>query len=145
MVEVSFYVLPSSSEATREKLLLKIIEKAYQAEEPTFFYSDNRALIQALDRKLWEVPQVEFLPHTIIEQAEDINEFDFIYLSDQTWPLQNRSLFINLHHTVPEVIKMGQYPRVFEVITQDPQVLEESRNRYRLYRDLGFSLKTHKL
>ncbi len=145
MVEVSFYVLPSSSEATREKLLLKIIEKAYQAEEPTFFYSDNRALIQALDRKLWEVPQVEFLPHTIIEQAEDINEFDFIYLSDQTWPLPNRSLFINLHHTVPEVIKMGQYPRVFEVITQDPQVLEESRNRYRLYRDLGFSLKTHKL
>ncbi len=145
MVEVSFYILPTSDEATREKLLLKIIEKAYQAKEPTFFYSDNRALIQALDRKLWEVPQVEFLPHTIIDQAEDINEFDFIYLSDQTWPLPNRSLFINLHHTVPEVVKKGEYPRIFEVITQDPQVLEESRNRYRLYRDLGFSLKTHKL
>ena len=59
--------------------------------------------------------------------------------------MENRSLLINIHPTVPEEAKAGLYPRVFEVITQDPQVLEESRNRYRLYRSLGFEIQTHKL
>lgn len=145
MVQVSFYVLPTSNESARQKLLLKILEKAYVAEEPTLLYSDNQDLLRFLDRELWEIPNVEFLPHGIIESEEDINDADFIYLSDKMWAMENRSLLINIHPTVPEEAKAGLYPRVFEVITQDPQVLEESRNRYRLYRSLGFEIQTHKL
>lgn len=145
MVQVSFYVLPTSNEAARQKLLLKILEKAYKAEEPTLLYSDNQELLRFLDRKLWEIPGIDFLPHAIIESEEDINEADFIYLSDKMWPFEERSLLINIHPIVPDDVKSGLYPRVFEVITQDPQVLEESRNRYRLYRSLGFEIKTHKL
>ncbi len=145
MVQVSFYVLPTSNEASRQKLLLKILEKAYLAEEPALLYSDNQELIRFLDRKLWELPHIEFLPHAVITTEEDINEADFIYLSDKMWPLPHRSLIINIHPFVPDDVKNGLYPRVFEVITQDPQVLEESRNRYRLYRQLGFEIETHKL
>ncbi|OYQ81302.1 hypothetical protein B9T19_01075 [Ignatzschineria sp. F8392] len=145
MVQVSFYVLPTSNEASRQKLLLKILEKAYLAEEPALLYSDNQELIRFLDRKLWELPHIEFLPHAVITTEEDINEADFIYLSDKMWPLPHRSLIINIHPFVPDDVKNGLYQRVFEVITQDPQVLEESRNRYRLYRQLGFEIETHKL
>ncbi len=145
MVEVRFYVLPTSNEAAREKLLLKLLEKAYQAEEPAYFYCDNRIMIDAIDRKLWEIPGIDFLPHTIIDSEEDITEFDFIYLADKIWPVENRSLLLNIHPIVPEEVKTGMFRRVFEVITQDPQVLEESRNRYKLNRSLGFDIKTHKL
>ncbi len=145
MVQVSFYVLPTSNETARQKLLLKILEKAYKAQEHTLLYSDNQELLRFLDRKLWEIPNIDFLPHAIIESSEDINDADFIYLSDKTWPFENRSLIINVHPVIPDDVKAGLYPRVFEVITQDPQVLEESRNRFRLYRSLGFEIKTHKL
>lgn len=145
MVEVSFYVLPTSNEAAREKLLLKLMEKAYQANEPALLYSDNLEMLRAIDRKLWEVPNIDFLPHALIETEEDINEYDFIYLADKMWDLEKRSLLMNIHPVVPEAAKEGLFSRIFEVITQDPQVLEESRNRYRLYRDLGFKIQTHKL
>ena len=145
MVEVSFYVLPTSNEAAREKLLIKLLEKACEANEPTLLYSDDMEMLKGIDRKLWEVPNIEFLPHALIETEEDINEYDFIYLADKMWDLENRSLLLNIHPIVSEAVKEGQFKRVFEVITQDPQVLEESRNRYRLYRDLGFKIQTHKL
>lgn len=145
MVKVSFYVLPTSNETARQKLLLKLLEKAYIAEEPTLLYSDNQELLRSLDRKLWEIPGVDFLPHALVESSDDINDADFIYLSDKTWPFEERSLIINVHPIVPEDVKAGLYPRIFEVITQDPQVLEESRNRFRLYRSLGFEIQTHKL
>lgn len=145
MVQVSFYVLPTSNETARQKLLLKILEKAYKAQEHTLLYSDNQELLRFLDRKLWEIPGIDFLPHAIIESMDDINDADFIYLSDKTWPFENRSLIINVHPVIPDDVKAGLYPRVFEVITQDPQVLEESRNRFRLYRSLGFEIQTHKL
>ncbi len=145
MVKVSFYVLPTSNEMARQKLLLKLLEKAFLAEEPTYLYSDNLEMIRALDRKLWEIPGIDFLPHAVIESEEDINDHDFIYLADKIWPIENRSLLLNIHPVVPDAVKEGLFSRVFEVITQEPQVLEESRNRYRLYRELGFEIQTHKL
>ncbi len=145
MPEVSFYVLPTANEMTRVALLLKLVEKAYEAEEPTFLHFNDKALMERIDRLIWDIDEAGFLPHAIIESAEDINDFDFVYLSDRDWELPRRSLLINLHHDVPESAKEGKFPRIFEIITQDPEVLHASRDHYRIYRDLGFKIQTHKL
>lgn len=145
MPEVSFYVLPAANEMARIALLLKLVEKAYAAKEPTFLYFEDVALMQRVDRMIWEINDTAFLPHAIIESIEDLNDFDFIYLSDREWSLPNHSLLINLHSEIPKAAKEGKFPRIFELITQEPAVLHASRDHYRVYRDLGFSLQTHKL
>lgn len=143
MAEVSFYVLPTDRDSARLGLLLKLIEKAYAAKEPTYIYHEDFNTLRQIDRTIWGISATSFIPHQLIREEEDITSEDFIYLGAQGWSLPQYSLLINLGVQIPENI--DSFRRIFEIITTNPANIEQSRDRYRFYRGRGDQIQTHKL
>lgn len=141
MAEISFYVLPTAKESARLGLVLKLVEKAYEAREPTYLLFDDKEFMNDADRAIWGMRDNAFIPHTVLTSADDIDALDLIYLSAEEFAVPNRSLLINLSRTFPT--RHTEFQRIFEIITKNPDSIQISRNRYREYRDLGYEIKTH--
>ncbi len=52
-------------------------------------------------------------------------------------------MLINLADEVPDFF--SRFERVAELIDRDPAVRTAGRNRFRLYRDRGYTLNTHNI
>ena len=52
-------------------------------------------------------------------------------------------MLINLGAEIPRVF--GRFERVAELVDQRPELLSQSRERFRFYRERGYELKTHQL
>lgn len=143
MPKISFYVLPSEKESARLGLTLKLAEKAFHANEKTLLLFDEASFMEEVDNTLWGIREEAFIPHEIITHAQEIDPLDTLYLSQAEWEIPGLSLLINLSQTLPKNLVV--YQRVFEVISQHPMSIEMSRQRYRDYRALGYTIETHKL
>jgi len=58
-------------------------------------------------------------------------------------PGQHHDVLINLAAEIPEYF--SRFERVFEVVSQDPAVLNATRSHYKFYQDRGYPLKRHDL
>jgi DNA polymerase III subunit chi len=52
-------------------------------------------------------------------------------------------VLINLGAEVPQFF--GRFERVAELVDQRPELLAQSRERFRFYRERGYELNTHQL
>ena len=144
MTQVDFYILDSDSDDARLRLACKIAEKATQLEHHVFVHSasDHEAL--KLDELLWTFSQGSFIPHRVVREALDRPPLEPVLIGVNQPPGPGRwDVLINLAPEVPDFF--SRYERVAEVVDADPARREQSRERYRFYRDRGYSLNTHQL
>jgi DNA polymerase-3 subunit chi len=52
-------------------------------------------------------------------------------------------VLVNLDQTVPAFF--GQFERVAEIVSGDDNVRNQARERYKYYRDRGYSLNSHNI
>jgi DNA polymerase-3 subunit chi len=144
VTQVDFYILDSDSDDARLSLACKIVDKATQLDHHVFIHSTSDGEAQQLDELLWTFSQGSFIPHRVVRAELDSPPPEPVLIGVNQTPGAGRwDVLINLAPEVPEFF--SRYERVAEVVDANPVRREQSRERYRFYRDRGYKLNTHQV
>ena len=142
MTQVDFYILESDSEDARLRLACRIVDKATQQDQHVFINSSSDSEAQKLDELLWTFSQGSFIPHKVVRQPADVAPREPVVIGLSQAPAGDRwDVLVNLAAEVPDFF--SRYERVAEVVDGNAARREQSRERYRFYRDRGYKLDTH--
>ena len=141
MPRVDFYVLPDHKDNGRALLACRLADKAYGLGHTVYVFTASEARAAALDDLLWTFRQDSFVPH---ERYPLVGEEGSPVLVGTAAPATvEAQVLINLADALPEGFE--RYDRVVELVDQHPEVLAQSRERFRQYREQGCAPETHKL
>ena len=141
MPRIDFYVLPDQKENGRALLACRLADKAYGLGHTVYVFTASEARAAALDDLLWTFRQDSFVPH---ERYPLVGEEGSPVLVGTAAPATvEAQVLINLADALPEGFE--RYERVVELVDQHPEVLAQSRERFRQYREQGCLLETHRL
>jgi DNA polymerase-3 subunit chi len=144
VTQVDFYILDSDSEDARLKLACRIVDKATQQDQHVFINSSSDVEAKKLDELLWTFSQGSFIPHRVLHGAAEGAPREPVLIGlNQPPPGERWEMLINLAPDVPEFF--SRYERVAEVVDGNAARREQSRERYRFYRDRGYKLNTLKM
>ena len=151
MTQVSFYTLSSADQESRRQLACRLAEKALHLGHRVFIQVDSQEQARQLDTLLWHFKSTSFLPHSIAQSGQSRNESGMSE-SSATEKLiigtadnqgQFEDVFINLSSSPCQ--RHERYQRINEILSADPEELEQGRQSYRFYQQHGFKPETHKL
>lgn len=144
MTRIDFYVLNDSSTSSLLELACILAEKACNSRQKVFIYNTERALLEALDERLWDFRPMSFVAHRLQPEANVMSgEDDDPVLLSSAEPGADRNLLINLSSTVPAFF--SRFERTLEIVNSHPDVQPAGRERYRFYKERGYPLKHHKI
>lgn len=141
MTRVDFYVLPNADPAQRSLLACRLAEKAYSQGLKVYIHTASESESQQLDELLWTFRAGSFLPHAIHTASE--TEPPAILLGHAHEPSSHIDVLINLGAEIPPFF--SRFERVAELVDQRPELLAQSRERFRFYRERGYDLNSHQL
>ncbi len=141
MTQVDFYILGRQAKGDRYQLACRLTEKAWHQGHRVYLHTNSAGESQHLDRLLWTFRQGSFLPHGISTDAD--SELTPILIGDGDNSGNEHDVLINLATDVPDFF--SRFSRVAELVDNDEQVKQESRQRFRFYRDRGYPLNTHEI
>ena len=139
MPQVDFYVLTNRPQDGRLALACRVIEKAYSRGHRIYVNAESRSQAIQLDELLWTFRQSSFIPHAL--GWDELADEAPVLIGHERDPERENDVLINFSPTVPEFFE--RFARVAEVVEKggDPS----GRERYRYYRERGYSPATHKL
>jgi DNA polymerase-3 subunit chi len=145
---IDFYILRSASDDARLDVACRIAEKAMLREQHVFICPESQGEARRLDALLWTFSQGSFVPHRIVTGDEREQPPEPVLIGrgaeSSTEPLTERwDVLINLSTEVPEFF--SRYARLAEVVDAAEPRRERGRERYRYYRDRGYTLNTHRV
>lgn len=149
MTRIDFYILSGDAPANREQFACRLAEKVYLLGQGVYIHAGDARQAQALDSLLWTFKQNSFVPHAIEGESPDTaaavlighgTEAENHHLAHGY--SQGRELLINLAPEIP--LFFSSFKRVAEVIdNNNEQNRNSGRERYRFYRDRGYTLESH--
>lgn len=138
---IDFYVLPDHQEKGRALLACRLADKAYSLGHTVYLFASSEARAAALDDLLWTFRQDSFVPH---ERYPLIGvEGSPVLIGTAPPTAVAAQVLINCSDELPEGFE--RFERVVELVDQRPEVLAQSRERFKQYRERGYTPETHKL
>ncbi len=117
----------------------KLADKAYHLKHTVYVHTTNQPQAHQMDELLWTFNPGSFLPHELNAPDKDFEEPILIGYPELS--TRYHDVLINLHDAVPSFF--GQFERVAEIVCGDASMRDQARQRYKFYRDRGYSLNTH--
>ena len=141
MTQVNFYTLSSEDQESRRQFACRLAEKASLLGHRVFIQVDSAEQAKQLDSLLWQFKPASFLPHAIVQpDSQESKKLMIGMAADQA---QFDDVFINLSSEPCQ--HLDRYQRINEVLTADPEELDQGRQCYRYYQQQGIKPDTHKL
>jgi len=140
MIRVDFYLLTDSSQEARQLFACRLAEKAYQKKHQIYILVNSMAAAEQLDQLLWTFQDDSFLPHEIYSQNTPLSAP--IQIGTSGYPATCDTLF-NLTSALPDNIE--HFSRIIEIVPNNENERQQARDRFRLYRQKGYSLQTHNI
>jgi DNA polymerase-3 subunit chi len=141
---IDFYILGGHSNEARLTAACRIAEKATLSNQHVFICPASEGEARQLDDLLWTFSQGSFVPHRIVTGAEGEVPVEPVLIGPGAGPVgEHWDLLINLSADVPEYF--SRYARVAEVVDAEEGRRARGRERYRYYRDRGYTLNTHQV
>ncbi|GJM14273.1 MAG: DNA polymerase III subunit chi [Pseudohongiella sp.] len=137
MTQVNFYTLPSSEAQARMLFVCRLTEKAYSLGHRIHIQTESEQQTKLLDDLLWQAKPSSFIPHSTAASGDPVSLGTDIAIGGHA------SVLINLGKQACHAEE--QFSRINEIISADPQSLEEGRNRYRDYASKDYQIETFKL
>ncbi|KXU36398.1 DNA polymerase III subunit chi [Ventosimonas gracilis] len=134
-MRIEFYRLGSTQADARLRAACQLARKGWQAGLPVFIRCQDGEEMQTIDELLWRFKAEAFVPH---ELAED-NPVAPVVIGENEPPAQSGGLLINLNRGVSPHIQY--FSRIIELVSQDPERLQASRDNFRHYRQQGYQPK----
>ena len=144
MPEASFYILPTHSLSDRFIFACKLIEKAYRSGQFCYVYTDSLQQSQQLDNQLWTFRENSFIPHQLYNDDDKAPDYQqTVLIGTQTPPENWQKLIFNLSSNYPgDLMKTD---RVLEILDNNEALKQAGRQRFRQYKQDGFTISTHKI
>lgn len=140
MTRVDFYVIEPSSAAGHDRMMCRIVEKAWQQGHGVYVQCNDAAQAEVFDALLWQFQDTSFVPHA---RAEEATPQSRVIIGCAAIDNLQPDVLVNLALAVPELA--SRYGRVIESAGYDDDTRGAARVRYRYYQDRGFPLNTHKV
>ena len=141
MPRIDFYVLPDHQEKGRSLLACRLADKAYRLGHTVYLFASSEARAAMLDDLLWTFRQDSFVPHERYPLTG--TEGSPVLIGTAPPAEVAAQVLINCTDALPEGFE--RFERVVELVDQRPEVLAQSRARFKQYRERGCALETHKL
>lgn len=141
MTQVNFYTLPSSEAQSRLLFVCRLTEKAYSLGHRIHIQTESEQQSKLLDDLLWQYASSSFIPHRTLDASSDGS--DPVSLGTTLAGAKHADVLINLSKQASQAA--DQFARINEVISADPESLEQGRNRYRDYKRKDYQIETFKL
>src|SRR5690606_14990833 len=143
VTEIDFYILDRASDEFRLTFACRLADKAADRGLAVLIRPSSPVEAKTLDELLWTFSQGSFLPHRLASDARE-PLLEPVVIDDGPGPVGDRwDLLINLASDVPEYF--SRCARRAEIVDGDASRRAQGRERYRFYRDRGYSLKTHQI
>jgi len=150
MTRIDFYILNGAAPASRELFACRLAEKVYMLGQGVYIHTSDPKQSAELDRILWTFKQNSFVPHGLEGQSPDPEAPVLIGHSAEAENhnhahlySEGRELLINLAQEIP--LFFSSFKRVAEIVGNDGQNKLSGRERYRFYRDRGYTLESHNI
>jgi DNA polymerase III subunit chi len=117
----------------------RLVRKAYLADQQVVVLAEP-ARLRAFDEMLWTFSPLEFVPHCMADNA--VAAQTPIVLAADLERAPHHRVLLNLGAAVPP--QFARFERLLEVIGDAPEELASGRERYRFYRDRGYTLNNYK-
>lgn len=142
MTHIDFYILANNlAPNSRELFACRLSEKAFHLGHKIYIHTESRSHSSLMDDLLWTFKQGSFLPHAFISESSDSRPA--ILIGHDTEPQQHMDVLLNLSQEVP--LFFSRFERVAEFIDEQEDNKIAGRERFRFYKDRGYSLKSHQL
>lgn len=138
MTRIDFHIIPAVQTSDRLAYAARLVAKARTRLHSVLLAVDDADQAQTLSDALWHLSPESFLPHSLLD-----GDSDTVQIGWHDHPGQHHDVLINLASELPDYF--SRFERVFEVVSQEPTILDTSRQRYRFYQDRGYPLTRHDL
>ncbi len=151
MTRIQFYV-GRSADSTQHRLSLacKLLQKAYAHGLHCYVHCTDTSMVERMDNLLWTFDDISFIPHYSIHtnftsNASPPSSRPCIIIGCDHTPdnIHSPDYLVNLTNHTPEFF--NRFSRMAEILDQTPDILQFGRQRYRFYREQGYSLEYHQL
>lgn len=137
MTRVDFYVLETSAAHEHERMLCRVVEKAWKRGHEVYVQCGDEAAVTSFDEALWRFHDTSFVPHGREGEGAPV------VIGTTAANAVNPDVLVNLAAAVPT--SASGFQRVIESAGYDDTSRSAARERYRYYQDRGFPLNTHKI
>ena len=135
MTAIDFY----TGVADPLRIAAKLVAKAYQQHGSARVLTPDGPATAALERMLWQEPQVSFVPHCRLA-SPDAAETP-VLIDDILEHAGPAAVLVNLHSEPPPFF--SRFERMVEIVGAQDEQVSAGRARYRYYRERGYELRTH--
>lgn len=140
MARADFYIL-SAAESSRDRFACVLTGKALGQGHHVHIHTDSRESAVLMDDLLWTFRDISFIPHTLADEAT-VNSTPVCIGWNGMTP-QTDEILVNLGADIPAFVR--SFTRVMEIVVADTASRQQSRERYRRYRDMDFEMHSHEL
>lgn len=116
----------------------RLARKVYLRELKLVVVGQTR-LLREFDQRLWTFAPLEFVPHCGC--ADALAASTPVVLAEDATQAPHYEVLLNLTGDVPA--EFARFERVLEVVGSDPDEVAGARERYRFYRDRGYTLNNY--
>ena len=141
MTQVDFYILKDNSLQAQNLLTCRLSEKAYKQGHQVFINTNTGEQLKQLDDMLWTFTANSFLPHG--RYGENADSTHPVLLGHAIEPEGPSDVLVNLSRDVPAFF--SRFNRVAELVGGDEVQRQAARERFRFYKDRGYTMNTHNL
>ena len=137
MTQIDFYTHVENKLQT----LCMLAAKALAKDVRMMVLTPDAPATERIGKVLWTQPAIGFLPHC--HSHHRLAPVTPIIVDHVTDPLVHEQVLVNLCDECPPVF--SRFELVIEIVSLDPSDRELARNRFRIYRDRGYEIRTHDL
>jgi DNA polymerase-3 subunit chi len=136
-------VVEDAAPTIRLTVACRITEKAWKAGSTVLIQHADPVQLGLLDEMLWtKSSQQGFIPHEIGSAAPRLDGTPVV-LNSGSGPSEAVDVLINLTPGLPGRPELAT--RIIEIIDGDPALRAAGRERFKAYRERGFTLEKHDL
>lgn len=141
MTRIDFYIRKESTLADRQAFACRLLQKASALGHKTYIHCASAEDAHAMDKLLWSFQDTSFIPHKISHTGGADCAIEIGHSNDINACGEHHDLLINLSFDIPAFFT--RFERLAEIVVQEPQVLEATRNNYRYYAHKNYPLHNH--
>lgn len=133
MTKVDFYTGAEDKLRTACKLCHKAMENNLRV----LLHTPDEATTDALDKLLWQYPEIAFVPHC---RSNEIAASEMpVVIGHDCESFPHHEVLISLHTT--SLPFFSRFQRVIEIVSRDAEDARLGRERFSFYRDRGYEMR----
>ncbi len=136
--QVEFLLLDSNSQ--RMDSAMASLSQLYEHYDRVLVIAEKRMYLEQIDELLWHNSSEQFITYSL--DTECYSSSAAVLLTDKQPEGRRYPTLLNIDGDLP--LNSEQFRNIVELVGADEHYKEKARERYKIYRQLGFTI-THKL